>query len=90
MKINEVTTVITEKPKDKSKVPNRLAALDKDGDKVLWKDVIKDPSKAHAEIDVDGIDYKIYIDDNGYRKNVGIILCNLANELLLCKRFKEI
>ena len=63
MKINEVTTVITEKPKDKSKVPNRLAALDKDGDKVLWKDVIKDPSKAHAEIDVDGIDYKIYIDD---------------------------
>ena len=29
------------------------------------------------------------IDDNGYRKNVGIILCNLANELLLCKRFKE-
>lgn len=29
------------------------------------------------------------IDKNGYRKNVGIILCNSMNELLICKRFKE-
>jgi hypothetical protein len=64
MKINEVVTVVTEKPQDKSKVTNRLAALDKDGDKVLWKDVLKDPGKSHAEIEVDGRDYKIYIDGN--------------------------
>jgi putative (di)nucleoside polyphosphate hydrolase len=29
------------------------------------------------------------IDENGYRKNVGIILCNSKNELLICKRFRE-
>ena len=29
------------------------------------------------------------IDKNGYRKNIGIILCNAKNELLICKRFKE-
>ena len=29
------------------------------------------------------------IDENGYRKNVGIILCNSKNELLICKRFGE-
>lgn len=29
------------------------------------------------------------IDREGYRKNVGIILCNSHDELLLCKRFKE-
>ena len=29
------------------------------------------------------------IDSNGYRKNVGIILCNSKNELLICKRYKE-
>ena len=29
------------------------------------------------------------IDKDGYRKNVGIILCNSKNELLICKRIKE-
>lgn len=29
------------------------------------------------------------IDREGYRKNVGIILCNSKDELLLCKRYKE-
>ena len=29
------------------------------------------------------------IDKDGYRKNIGIILCNSKNELLLCKRIKE-
>ena len=29
------------------------------------------------------------IDNKGYRKNVGIILCNSKNELLMCKRYKE-
>ena len=29
------------------------------------------------------------IDEQGYRKNVGIILCNSNNELLICKRYKE-
>ncbi len=29
------------------------------------------------------------IDSNGYRKNVGIILCNSKNELLICKRYNE-
>ena len=29
------------------------------------------------------------IDAQGYRKNVGIILCNTNNELLICKRYKE-
>ena len=29
------------------------------------------------------------IDKDGYRKNVGIILCNSKNELLICKRLKE-
>jgi len=57
----KITEVLQEK-QDKSKSVNRLAALDKDGDKVLWKDVLKDPGKSHAEIEVDGVDYKIYID----------------------------
>jgi len=29
------------------------------------------------------------IDSDGYRKNVGIILCNSQNKLLICKRFGE-
>ena len=29
------------------------------------------------------------IDKDGYRKNIGIILCNSKNELLICKRLKE-
>ena len=29
------------------------------------------------------------IDKDGYRKNIGIILCNSKNELLICKRIKE-
>jgi hypothetical protein len=58
----KITEVLLEK-QDKSKSANRIAALDKDGDKVLWKDVLKDPTKAHAEIEVDGIDYKLYVDD---------------------------
>ena len=29
------------------------------------------------------------IDEQGYRKNVGIILCNSNNKLLICKRYKE-
>lgn len=29
------------------------------------------------------------IDKDGYRENVGIILCNSKNKLLLCKRHKE-
>ena len=29
------------------------------------------------------------IDRDGYRKNIGIILCNSKNELLICKRIKE-
>ncbi len=29
------------------------------------------------------------IDIDGYRKNVGIILCNSQNKLLICKRFGE-
>ena len=29
------------------------------------------------------------LDKNGYRKNVGIILCNNSNKLLICKRYKE-
>ncbi len=29
------------------------------------------------------------IDNDGYRKNVGIILCNSQNKLLICKRFGE-
>ena len=29
------------------------------------------------------------IDRDGYRKNIGIILCNSKNELLICKRLKE-
>ena len=29
------------------------------------------------------------IDKDGYRKNVGIILCNLENKLLICKRLGE-
>ena len=29
------------------------------------------------------------IDKDGYRKNVGIILCNSQNKLLICKRFGE-
>lgn len=29
------------------------------------------------------------IDKNGYRKNVGIILCNSINQLLICKRLNE-
>ena len=29
------------------------------------------------------------IDKDGYRKNIGIILCNSKNKLLICKRLKE-
>ena len=29
------------------------------------------------------------IDENGYRKNVGIILCNSKNKLLICKLSKK-
>jgi len=29
------------------------------------------------------------IDSQGYRKNVGIILCNSKNKLLICKRYGE-
>tara|TARA_B100001057_G_C22809736_1_gene934946 strand:+ start:729 stop:1214 length:486 start_codon:yes stop_codon:yes gene_type:complete len=29
------------------------------------------------------------IDNDGYRKNVGIILCNSQSKLLICKRFGE-
>ena len=29
------------------------------------------------------------IDENGYRKNVGIILCNANNKLLVCRRNRE-
>ena len=29
------------------------------------------------------------IDNDGYRKNVGIVLCNSQNKLLICKRLGE-
>ena len=29
------------------------------------------------------------IDENGYRKNVGIIICNTNNKLLICRRNRE-
>ena len=60
MKINEVT--LLEAPRDPEREKKRTAALDKDGKKVLWKNLARDETKVSSTIEVDGVEYKVYVD----------------------------
>lgn len=60
MKINEVTLI--EAPRDPEREQKRTAALDKDGKKILWKNIARDETKVAQTIEVDGAEYKVYID----------------------------
>lgn len=57
MKINEVIQF------EDNRRSRRMAALDKDGDKLLWKNVVRNPDFDHFEFELSGVDQKAYIDD---------------------------
>lgn len=57
MKINEVIQF------EDNRRSRRMAALDKDGDKLLWKNVVGNPDFDHFEFELSGVDQKAYIDN---------------------------